>query len=63
VKGYINIYCYNNGRLHAGTGVYPSFDIAKDKSKHKPNYIATTKITHSLQEFRISPDGGGFYKK
>ncbi len=61
--GYINLYQYpNTKRLHAGTGVYPSFEVALNIAKHKPNYINTVKIKGISEQFKESPDKGGFFK-
>jgi len=61
LRGYVNLYSYNNGRLHVGTGVYPTAEIARDKAKHKPNYIWTTSVKVPGYKFKVSPDNGGFY--
>lgn len=42
--GWVNIYQYSTGRIHAGTGVYTSKEEADDKARHKNNRVACVRV-------------------
>ena len=61
--GYVNLYMYDTGRLHVGTGIYSTEEQAKDIAKKKKRYIGTRAI-NNVEDLGVRPSacGGGFLK-
>jgi len=57
-KAYINLYLYGTDRLHAGTGVYQTFDMAVKTAMHKRNYVMTCEIQFPSGKFKPNLTGG-----
>jgi hypothetical protein len=62
--GYVNLYEYGNGRLHAGTGIYANKQVAIDKAKRKSKLVvAGCSVYFNDTLFELSPEGDAWYRK
>jgi len=61
-KIFINLYKYDTGRLHAGTGVYHTYEDAVKKAKHKPRYVSTI-CKEFITDLELEEHSNGYKEK